>query len=64
MKTKSVYRARMTRNQAEIVKALLVAAKEAHDAAPVQPEDVEGMRQIVAVSDLIAQIDAELAQAA
>jgi len=54
----------MIRNQAEIVKALLVAAKEAHDAAPVQPEDVGGMRQIVAVSDLIAQIDAELAQVA
>lgn len=64
MKTKSIYRARMTKEQAIITLTVLQKHLEALRDFPVAPQDVTKMAEIVAVSGLIDQVNAELAQAA
>ena len=64
MKTKSIYRARMTKQQATIVLRCLDDYVTSVKTAGLDPQDVTKMAEIVAVSGLIDQVNAELSQAA
>lgn len=64
MKTKSIYHARMTKQQALITLTVLQNHLNNLRASTVAPEDVTKMAEIVAVSGLIEQVSAEVAQAA
>lgn len=64
MKIKSIYRARMTKQQAFIVLRCLDDYITGLKAENLDPSDVTKMAEIVAVSGLIDQVNAELAQAA
>lgn len=63
MKTKSIYRARMTKQQALIMLRCLNDYLTDLSAAEEGVKDVATMAEIVAVSGLIEQVSAELARA-
>lgn len=64
MKVKTIYRTRMTKQQAFITLKVLMDHLNTLRAEVVDPEDVIRMTEIVAVSGLIEQVNAELEQAA
>lgn len=64
MKVKAIYRTRMTKQQAFITLKVLTDHLNTLRAEVVDPADVTKMAEIVAVSGLIDQVNAELEQAA
>lgn len=64
MKIKSIYRTRMTKQQAFISLKVLTDHLNSLRAEVVDPSDVTKMAEIVAVVGLIEQVNAELEQAA
>lgn len=64
MKIKSIYRTRMTKQQAFISLKVLTDHLNSLRAEVVDPSNVTKMAEIVAVVGLIEQVNAELEQAA